>query len=66
MEVPNHNIEVSTEDFKALCYQFAGASGWKRSNSKGSFDVTKPIDADPRRKLRHRGITFVEKVDTPA
>lgn len=59
-----HYVEVSPSDFKALAREFAGASGWKRSNSKGSFDVTHPVDSDPRRKLKYGGITFVEKVDT--
>lgn len=59
-----HQIEVSTEDFRALVTQFGGASGWRRSNPKGSFSVVNPVDEDQRRKLKYGDIMFVEKVDT--
>lgn len=58
-----HNIEVTKEDFAALVKQFTGASGWRRSNGKGSFNANHPSD-DKRRKLKYGDITFIEKVDT--
>lgn len=60
-----HKIEVNSEDFRALCTQFGGASGWRRSNAKGSFNVNQvENDGDKRRKLKYGDIVFVEKVDT--
>lgn len=59
-----HNIEVSKEDFAALVKQFTGASGWRRSNGKGSFNVNSPEEEDKRRKLKYGEITFIEKVDS--
>lgn len=60
-----HKIEVSKEDFRAIVKQFTGASGWKRSNSKGSFNVLVQQDEeDTRRKLKYGDIIFVEKVDS--
>lgn len=60
-----HKIEVNSEDFRALCTQFGGASGWRRSNAKGSFSVIRvENDDDTRRKLKYGDITFIEKVDT--
>lgn len=57
-------IEVNKDDFGALLKQFVGASGWRRSNSKGSFNLNAPEDEDTRRKLKYGDIVFVEKVDT--
>lgn len=57
-------IEVSKEDFAALLKQFTGASGWRRSNGKGSFNLNAPEGDDTRRKLKYGEITFIEKVDS--
>ena len=60
-----HKVEVTKEDFAALLKQFTGASGWRRSNAKGSFSVNRvENDDDTRRKLKYGDITFIEKVDT--
>ncbi len=59
-----HKVEVTKEDFSALLKQFVGASGWRRSNGKGSFNLNAPEDDDTRRKLKYGDIVFVEKVDT--
>lgn len=59
-----HKIEVNSMDFRALCTQFGGTSGWRRSNGKGSFNLNQEQDSDKRRKLRYGEITFIEKVDT--
>lgn len=58
-------IEVSPEDFKAILKQFAGHSGWKASNGRGSFNpVVHTHEGDDRRKFKYGSIVFVEKVDT--
>lgn len=60
-----HKVEVSPEDFRAIVKQFTGASGWKRSNGKGSFNAVVQTDPeDTRRKLKYGDIIFVEKVDS--
>ncbi|ATS93490.1 hypothetical protein P1A145kb_p090 [Pectobacterium phage DU_PP_I] len=59
-----HKVEVTKEDFAALLKQFTGASGWRRSNGKGSFNLNQDQDEDKRRKLKYGDIVFIEKVDT--
>lgn len=59
-----HKVEVTKEDFSALLEQFTGASGWRRSNDKGSFNLNQEQDEDKRRKLKYGDIVFIEKVDT--
>lgn len=60
-----HIVEVNSEDFRAIVTQFGGASGWRRSNGKGSFNpVVHTHSGDNRRKLKYGAIVIVEKVDT--
>lgn len=59
-----HKVEVTKEDFAVLLKQFTGASGWRRSNGKGSFNLNQEQDEDKRRKLKYGDIVFIEKVDT--
>lgn len=57
-------IEVSKEDFAELVKHFTPITGWRRSNSKGSFNLNKEEDEDNRRKIKHGDLVFVEKLDT--